>query len=143
MAKHLSIESGDKSNPTLSSIPSQDKEKESETVQIPTAINEGRLSSIDVLNLPQDLGKRRRMCQFHPSDRDIVRRSENIIQEIFVNLININLNSQSLGQKTIDLVRNGLINTKHGLNIVLLRKMQLFVLLVIYSRMITLDKILL
>ena len=139
----MSIESGDKSNPTLSSIPSQDKEKESETVQIPTAINEGRLSSIDVLNLPQDVGKRRRMCRFHPSDRDIVRRSENIIQEIFVNLININLNSQSLGQKTIDLVRNGLINTKHGLNIVLLRKMQLFVLLVIYSRMITLDKILL
>ncbi|XP_057515164.1 uncharacterized protein LOC130796782 [Amaranthus tricolor] len=83
-AKRLSKESRDQqsqaqsNNPTPSSIPSsQDEVKESETTstfKTITPINEGRLTSIDVLNLPQDPGKRRRMSQFHPSDRDIVRR---------------------------------------------------------------------
>ena len=65
----------------LSSIPSsQDEEKERETIETntnfktPTPTYEERLTSIDVLNLPQDLGKRRRVSQFHLSDRDIVRR---------------------------------------------------------------------
>ena len=83
-AKRLSKESRDQqsqaqsNNPTPSSIPSsQDEVKESETTstfKTITPINEGRLTSIDVLNLPQDPGKRRRMSQFHPSDRDIVSR---------------------------------------------------------------------
>ncbi|CAO2834329.1 unnamed protein product [Amaranthus hypochondriacus] len=98
-AKHFRKESGAKSNPTQhceaqsinptptptptltpSSIPSsQDEEKESEAQSInptptPTPTYEERLTSVDVLNLPQDPGKRRRMSQFHPSDRDIVRR---------------------------------------------------------------------
>ena len=75
-AKHLSRESGDKSNPTQqnqaqsnrpipSSIPSsQDEEKESETnttFKTSTPINEERLTCIDVLNVYQDHGKRKRM----------------------------------------------------------------------------------
>ena len=83
-------ESGDKSNPTqqsqtqsnnlnpiLSSIPSQDEEKESEAntkFKTPTPTYKERLTSIDVLNLPQDIGKKRKMSQFHPSDRDIFRK---------------------------------------------------------------------
>ena len=97
-AEHFRKESGEKFNPTqqsqaqaqaqsnnptptLSSIPSsQDEEKERETIETntnfktPTPTYEERLTSIDVLNLPQDLGKRRRVSQFHLSDRDIVRR---------------------------------------------------------------------
>ena len=75
--KTLSKESGDKSNPTPSSISSLDEEKENEpnsTFKIRNPINEGRLNSIVVLNIPQHPRKRRRMSQFHPSDRDIVRR---------------------------------------------------------------------
>ncbi|KAK8606534.1 hypothetical protein V6N13_030815 [Hibiscus sabdariffa] len=39
-----------------------------------TPIDDGRLSEIDVINLPHDPGKRRKMSDFHPDDRDIVRR---------------------------------------------------------------------
>ena len=76
-AKHFRKESGEKFNPTQQS---QDEEKESQTIETntnfktPTPPYEERLTSIDVLNLPQDPGKRRRVSQFHPSDRDIVRR---------------------------------------------------------------------
>ncbi|KAK8675962.1 hypothetical protein V6N13_034020 [Hibiscus sabdariffa] len=37
-------------------------------------IDDGRLSEFDVINLPHDPGKRRKISDFHPDDRDIVRR---------------------------------------------------------------------
>ena len=64
-AKHLNKESGDKSNPTPSSIPSQNDEKESKMVPTPIPINEGRLTSIDVFSVISDvlwtLGKKKYM----------------------------------------------------------------------------------
>ncbi|KAK8666127.1 hypothetical protein V6N13_006279 [Hibiscus sabdariffa] len=36
-----------------------------------TLIDDGRLSELDVINLPHDSGKRRKMSDFHPDDRDI------------------------------------------------------------------------
>ncbi|KAK8586101.1 hypothetical protein V6N13_130626 [Hibiscus sabdariffa] len=39
-----------------------------------TPIDHGRLSEFDITNLPHDLGKRIKMSDFHPDDRDIVRR---------------------------------------------------------------------
>ncbi|XP_021760176.1 zinc finger MYM-type protein 1-like [Chenopodium quinoa] len=38
-------------------------------------IHEGRLSTFDIVNLPQDPGKRRKISDFHPDDRDLVRRT--------------------------------------------------------------------
>ncbi|GFP84236.1 protein-tyrosine sulfotransferase [Phtheirospermum japonicum] len=40
--------------------------------QVPN--DEGRLTAIDVKNLPQDPGKRKKIVEFHPNDVDIVRR---------------------------------------------------------------------
>ncbi|KAK8612967.1 hypothetical protein V6N13_104290 [Hibiscus sabdariffa] len=51
--------------------------KHVETGSIPmdeASIDDGRLRECDVINLPHDPGKRRKRSDFHPYDRDIVRR---------------------------------------------------------------------
>ncbi|KAK8570921.1 hypothetical protein V6N13_103318 [Hibiscus sabdariffa] len=56
----------------------QNQEKHVEVTSVhmdEVPIDNGRLSEFDVINLPHDPGKRRRISDFHPDDRDIVRRT--------------------------------------------------------------------
>ena len=93
------------------------QEKESETTSNFKTSTTKRLTSIDVLNLPQDPGKRRWMSQFHPSDRDIVIRE--YCSRDFCQTYKHEFKLTKFGEKTINLIGNGLMNTKHGLSIVL------------------------
>ncbi|KAK8632471.1 hypothetical protein V6N13_072862 [Hibiscus sabdariffa] len=53
----------------------QDKHVEATSVHMDEVpIDDGRLSEFDVINLPHDSGKRRKISDFHPDDRDIVGR---------------------------------------------------------------------
>ncbi|CAO2823885.1 unnamed protein product [Amaranthus hypochondriacus] len=57
--------------PSSSTNPPQNEEHETETT---SPMNIERLNEVDVMNLPQDPGKRKRLSEFHVNDQDIVRR---------------------------------------------------------------------
>ncbi|XP_021765848.1 zinc finger MYM-type protein 1-like [Chenopodium quinoa] len=66
------------SSPSNNSPPFEEDETETVTGTSNPSTNakteQVRITAIDVANLPQDPGKRRKLSQFHPNDRDLVRR---------------------------------------------------------------------